>query len=281
MKSRTLWIALLAIRLAANAQIQSGSIVVVTSSKDEIVVAADSRRIVGQSYVDTGCKIAALGNKLIFAAVGNTGLGPPNGRASWDAQTLARNEFVRLEEKHATHDWTLDLAKAWGNATKIKVQESLTRSGKTFLAGLDGNEIMSAAFAGFGKEGDVSLIRSVIAYRTTKHGFLATNNFEPVLIAPGEQKVLGEGEIAAEIGGSSPTAAQLRQEAEADAKSGRWTDPGVFWAIETVKLTIKHHVGKMKNGRIMSNVGGKIDAVSLSRSNGIHWIQRKDNCPAD
>jgi hypothetical protein len=95
-----------------------------------------------------------------------------------------RNEFARLARKHTSYDWTFDLAKAWGNATKIKVQELLTRDGKAFLVGLDGSGIMSAAFAGFGRDGAVSLVRSVIAYQTTKHGLLATNRFDLVPLLP-------------------------------------------------------------------------------------------------
>ena len=281
MKKAALGLAILVIRVGASAQIQSGSVAVITSSKEEIVIAADSRRIAGDSYTDSACKITALGNKLIFAAVGHTGFGPPNGPAIWNSQTLARNEFVRLQRKQTTHDWTLDLARAWGNATKIKVQGLLTKYGRTFLVGLDGNDITSAAFAGFDEDGAVSLVRSVIAYQTTKQGLLATSRFDRILIVPGEMQVLGEGEIASEINGNTPAAAQLRQEAEADIRSGHWKDPTVFWAIEAVRLTIEHHPGKINNGRLISSVGGPVDAVILSHPSGVHWIQRKDNCPAN
>lgn len=279
MKKVILGLAVFAIGLSTSAQIQSGSVAVVASSKDEIVIAADSRRITGDSYIDSACKIAALGNKLIFVAVGHTGFGPPNAPAIWDSQTLAHNEFIRLQRKHTADDLTLALAKAWGNATKIKVQEMFTKYGNAFLVGLDGNDITSAAFAGFAKTGEVSLLRSVISYQTTKTGLLATSRFDPIHIAPGEMQGLGEGDIAVKINSNTPEGVQLRQEAEADAKSGQWADPTVFWPIEAVKLTVEHHVGKVINGRIISDVGGKTDAVSLLRSDGVHWIQRKDNCP--
>ena len=277
-KAILLGLAILTVRLGASAQVQSGSVVAITSSKDEIVIAADSRRLIGDSYTDSACKIAALGNKLIFAAVGDTGFGP-SGAIEWDAQTVARNEFARLETEHTAHDWTLDLAKAWGNAAKTKVQELLTKYGKDVF---DQKSIMGAVFAGIDKNGEVSLVGSAVDYQATEQGgLLATSRFYP--IAPGKILVLGENEIADELfNASTVSGAELRQEAAEDAKDSKNSkDSTVLMAIEVVKLTIEHHSGKINNGRLEHTVGGPIDAVVLSHSTGIRWIQRKNICPGN
>lgn len=52
-----------------------GSIAVAYWAQDEMVIAADSRGTIGNSYHDTECKVSALGNKLIFAATGRSSLG--------------------------------------------------------------------------------------------------------------------------------------------------------------------------------------------------------------
>ncbi|MGA2102367.1 MAG: hypothetical protein ABSG34_14760, partial [Candidatus Sulfotelmatobacter sp.] len=54
-----------------------------------------------------------------------------------------------------------------------------------------------------------------------------------------------------------------------------------FYMIEMVKLSIEHQAGEIIDGTRVETIGGPIDAVKLSRSGGIEWINRKDNCPAN
>jgi len=52
-------------------QVNSGTIVLVGISKDRVLIAADSRGTSGKGvFRDDVCKIAVLGNRLIFAAFG-------------------------------------------------------------------------------------------------------------------------------------------------------------------------------------------------------------------
>lgn len=68
----------------------------------------------------------------------------------------------------------------------------------------------------------------------------------------------------------------------AKEENNRWRDwskedPQTFHAriaARLVELTIQHHPDK-------KSVGGPIDAVTLSLADGIQWVQRKPECPAN
>src|SRR5258708_19739793 len=67
----TKWIAcvlLLSPISAATAQVKTGTVLYVDLSKDEFIVAADSRWIfLGGNHDDTECKIQAFGNQFVFS----------------------------------------------------------------------------------------------------------------------------------------------------------------------------------------------------------------------
>ena len=56
---------------AATAQVKTGTVLYVDLSKDEFIVAADSRWIfLGGNHDDTECKIQAFGNQFVFSMAG-------------------------------------------------------------------------------------------------------------------------------------------------------------------------------------------------------------------
>lgn len=262
------------VRLFTFSQAQHGSFIAVTSSPDEIVVAADSRTHDGTGFADNHCKISALGNKLIFAASGETGEGPLAGPPVWDANTLAHHEFHRFTAgKGAPQYSILGFAKAWGQAAEVKVQSAFNR--KVFVGTVDGSHaIMDVIFAGF-SDGKLSIVMANILYEGGKARFTV----QGVSNEPGKQLVSGRKEVMEALQREDPTLIREIVRDSANVKPG--DDITAYSAIEDVKLTIEHQTGVMVNGKRMDTVGGPIDAVIVYRSDGIKWIDRKSNCPAN
>jgi hypothetical protein len=123
-----------------------GTIVIANWTQKEIVFAADSRGTNGNSYHDTECKVAALGNKLIFAP---TGRSRTTADRSWDVDTLAEVQFRALTKKRTPDRIAQKLAAMWGESVK-KEFDSLPVEA---LSGIDDGHIAVGLFADFEKDG--------------------------------------------------------------------------------------------------------------------------------
>ncbi len=263
------------ISLSAIAQSESsGTVVILTSSENEIVVAADSRTHSGVSYVDSRCKITALGNKLIFAASGHTGFGPLSGPFIWDTHAIARQEFLRLTHKHTPQGLTLLLAKSWGKLAKKKLKADLVRDREGTISGVTGNTLSSALFASFEDDGIwIVTVRLTYFYK----GSSPHTNFmiDKVLREP-KSVQMGETDIANELlVGKTERALHWRQRVGAEIVN----DDLVFTATRLVQATIEYQSGKIIRGQPVQVVGGRVDVVELKRNVGIRWHARKCNCP--
>lgn len=268
-------------RPCAIAQSISGTIVVLNSSQDEIVVAADSRSVNRVTYLDNECKIAALGNKLVFSASNITGYGRLlSGQHAWEANAVARKEFLRLTREQTTQNLPLELAKAWGEDVKEQIRADLIRDREGVLSGIKDNVLTNGLFAGF-DAGGILIVTGQVTYRITDDGKPITDfSIRNIFTKPPIKWIMGETQIADEYRfAQTPRAIRWQQEIAARFRPGE--DPIAFNAIELVALTIKYHFGGATNGPLMSTVGGAIDAVRLTRTKGIQWIHRKDNCPED
>lgn len=265
------------VSLHAIAQIESGTIIVLNSSQNEIAVAADSRSHNATTYVDNRCKISALGNELIFAASGKTGYGQLNGtRLVWDAHAIAHEKFRQLDRKH-TKTLPLKLATSWGNEVKKKLQTDLINDRAETISGANGDRLTAAIFAAFNSNG-ISIITGQVTYRFRDNGkpvtaFTITNKIErPIAV------FIGDAEIADEFNANATSrAAQWRDEANIEATKAQ--DSVAFLAIKIVGLSIEFQPVKIINGNMMHTIGGPIDALRLIHGQGIEWIQRKANCP--
>ena len=257
---------------------ESGTLIVLNTSQDEIVVAADSRSYSVVAQFDNRCKITALGNQLIFAASGNTGYGPNDGRPlEWDSHTIARAVFLRLSRETATQPMPIGFAEAWGNEVKNKFQGDIERDGlEGVLFGAEGDTLTSAVFAGF--DGDAPLIVTAsITYSISAKGhadvaFAITDVFRrPKAVFMGRQDIADE-----LFTGKTPRSLQWRQDLAMMRTPG--DDPIALPALEALRFSIEHYPLVNIGGKMLPPIGGPIDAVRLSRANGIEWIQRKDNC---
>jgi hypothetical protein len=292
LKGALLLIACLLLPAGARAQVRSGTIVVMSRSRQRVIIAADSRVNFGEGrYEDTSCKITGLSDKLIFAATGIVGdssyLLP--GGLRFDARGEAQRVFLQYSQAPQNF---LDLgavgtiASNWGaamaehfraaaEASPASLQQWLKRvelsHEPTFVVGL---------FAGLEPDGEISVYSVNVEYAQSREGaapsepYLLTSMPVPDDLADDFSLLtpFGMAEIVNEIReGKSDRAKQeinardfLRStvSAEAFARSQ---------AIRLVDLTIAYHAKQ-------DFVGGRIDAVELRRAGKVHWIQRKENC---
>ncbi|WP_260735978.1 hypothetical protein [Tunturiibacter lichenicola] len=266
--------------LRAGAQVEAGTLIVLDSSLDEIVVAADSRAYSTFWQKDDTCKISAFGNELIFAASGIGGSLSPDKNAAWDTHTVAKGMFVSLSHKRTAEPMPLRLAKAWGEEVKKKLEESLAKDPKILsLQGEDGNILTSGLFAGFDGGFPLTVLAQVTYAISADRHITTSLSIGPPTRLPME-RFLGKTDIAEEF---------FEQKTD---RSRKWTkdlsknahpsrDPLAANVIGTVRISIENEPAINLGNRMLSPVGGPIDAVRLRRASGTEWIQRKPNCPAN
>jgi hypothetical protein len=273
--------AVVLVPLIAGAQLETGigTLVILESTQDEIVVAADSRMHVQQRELDDRCKITALGNELIFAASGTTQFFFPDPRFAWDAHTIARNVFRRLSQERTKEPMPLRLANAWRDEVKKKLKADLRRDPQETIQGAYENSLIDAIFAGF--DGNSPLIvRGSITYTKTASGQFETNfSISDLFREPGVE-MIGHSDVAYELfEGRTDRAHQWRHDMKARIRKD--DDPIAFVAIDAVRFSMANQPLEKIGNEMVQPIGGPIDAVRLKRMGGIDWIQRKENCPSN
>jgi hypothetical protein len=268
---------LLVLSLNAVAQTESGTLIVLNASQDEIAVAADSVGYSAVARLNDRCKITALGDQLIFAASGNTAFGPTDGHPlEWDSHTIARKIFLRLSHERATQPMPLRIATAWGKEVKNRFKADLERDGpEGVLFGAEGDTLASAIFAGFYENAPL-IVTLAVTYRTlagerVEVSFAITNVYRRPRAVQ-----MGRADIANEFfAGQTQRSIRWRREL-ATAPNG---DPVASLAIYAVRLSIDNYPLVNIGGKMLPPLGDPIDAVRLTPGKGIEWIQRKQNCP--
>lgn len=258
------------------AQVETGTFVVIRSSQKEIVVAADSRAIVGGAIDDNSCKISALGDNLIFAAAGETGVTHKSRGLSWDSRTTARDLFLRLSRQRADEPMPIRLAIAWGNEVKTKLKIEATHNKAISKGKTPGMDLTSGVFAGFYENAPLIVVGG-ITYEVNSGGVFDPQFSIRSIYRTPQTVILGDTAIAAKLG------------APATSRSQRWIrslpfspDPIARFAIGAVNFAIQYSPTRIGgNGRYVSDIAGPVDAVRLVRFAGPEWIQIKPKCPKD
>lgn len=259
--------AFLALAQSAFAQLVSGTILYAQWSRDEIVLGADSRDVLGDSYADTGCKIAALDGKVIFAAAGRIAR---TGRHGWDGVTIANREFLRLTSTNSPDPLTRRLAEAWGKA----VQSELENAGAAAFAGLDDRHMAAGIFAMFDNTGSLSIAVASLRYETSGDGYpKVIASVQSIPVKPGAY-ILGHREILDECAQRrTKRAIQWAGEIEQAARSGG--DPLVTGTRKVIELTIDN-LPRTKidaSGVRFSVVGPPIALILLRRGQRAEWME--------
>ena len=276
---------------AARPQLRSGTIVVISYSKQKVILAADSRANLGDDrYEDSYCKVTALSNKLIFAATGivgdNSYLLPEDLRfgAIEEARKAAASTITNPDPfgygtvgAVATR-WGQAMTVRFTKASKIRLDEWLKAINAT-----DERAFVIGIFAGLEPTGEVAVKCVHVDYGEPQKGHfvpIARYNLQFIdmsSIPDGITMIEAYGmpEVIQEI--KAGKTQRAKEEAVAMAKLAKQLTPEEFdraRVIRLVDLTLAYHP-KQKF------VGGNIDALELLHSGRVNWIQRKNNCPAN
>jgi hypothetical protein len=275
--------AVVLVPLIASAQIKTGTgtLVILNSSQEEIVVAADSRMHMASAHrdFDDRCKITAFGDELIVAAAGTTYSFAQGGRVVlWDAHTIARKIFDGLSKERTQEPTPLRFAKAWGNEVKEKLKADLVRDRQETLQGVPGNLLANAIFAGF-YHGSPFIVVVEITFSITDNGQIETEFSLDTFEEP-VWEMIGHSDVAYELfEGRTDRAHEWWHDMKARIRKD--DDPIAFVTIDAVRFSMANQPLEKIGNEMVQPIGGPIDAVRLKRTGGIDWIQRKENCPSN
>ena len=265
----------LGITISAAAQTESaGSFAVAEWSKNEIVIAADSREIHGNTYCDCSCKISAFGNKVIFTATGRT---TPGLDRQWNAYALAAKQFQTLTAKGTPERVAQRLASVWGESVK----QEFERLGDGALTGLDNNYISSGLFADFEKDGTLLIVIAQITYERRPAGTKISALTKLVDLSLGNYS-LGHADVINQLNATkTKETSEWMDQLQRKVRGSK--DEVAAEAIGVVDLTIEHLSKDMfdSNGSRFSVVGPPTAAVRLIRGKGVEWVQRGKCNPHD
>ena len=281
-------------------QLRSGTIVVISYSKQKVIVAADSRANFGDGrYEDSYCKITALSDKLVFAATGIVGdssyLLPEDLR--FGAIEEARKAVVGItlrpnpQDTSSVHtDAFFDaVGERWGSAMAERFRRAAPERLQDWLKimSLENNRTSApfviGIFAGLGTYGQIMVMSVHVDYGRPQKDMrvpLAHYDLEWLDISELPEgmtitEAYGMPEIVQEINGGKTDFAKREMAALAELRQKTTPDEyDRLRAIRLVDLTIAFHPKH-------DFVGGKIDAAELLRGGKINWRQRKENCPAN
>jgi hypothetical protein len=260
----------------AFSQVRSGTIVVINVTEDQIVVAADSLAInQGTGVPDySHCKIAALDHQLIFTSVGNTiFVNNLSGEVIWDNIIVARDS-VRDSASAGVIDIDTAIAK-WAQAAKGH-WDSISQSQARDIAEKNKSQFTAAALIGKGLTGKIAVIdydTNVFSIDRVRERTGNLSNVDGCL--PCGQ--LKGGKICGMGAHPDVMTEFCSKRKHGDRISVRTPLKGASQstklAVKIVEMTIDTY------GKTAKDVGGKVDAVTITKGGAITWNSRKENCP--
>jgi hypothetical protein len=247
----------------ATAQLSLGSIVVLQSADDYLVVAADSKNLSAKGVSLHSCKVDALDDQLVFA---NTGYGSYAGvRGKWDAISLARQHYHQFA-KAPRHELILALAEAYGADLAAKLEPDVKAHPEEGWPQV----LATALFAGFDEKRQ-RIVIEVNVHQVRRNGGgveYSTRHFPPSDAAYAE--VMGETSIAEEFAAGRTLRSQSwRKELDLQVQGLAVKERLITGAEKIVELTARYQP---------SLVGGAVDTALVSRKTGVVWIHRKPEC---
>lgn len=280
---KALLILFLLMTYPTRAQIGSGTVLVFNLSKDQIVVAADSRIRFNRNAAapnDSYCKIAAFSHQFVFTSVGNNSFtsGFPALVRSWDNIELARDAIRSTSNEEAGEAHINAMATRWAN-TVGALWNSLNQFDGLLVrdvADLNRGQLTAGVFI----QAKGLLMRGVAVSLNTTN-FLTPIHYDigsaPVDCWPCGQK---QGEQICAGGKHLDVAIQFCAERKKNTKVEVRTPlvkakANTRLAVKIAELTIDAY------GKTAGDVGGDIDTITLRNDGTIIWNSRKTNCPED
>lgn len=264
---RVAWCLLLTVLAGpmAVAQLVRGSIAVLQSGGDDIVIAADSKGFSRAGISLHRCKIFVLDDKLVAAATGYTSRNYPG--SSWEASEIAMQEYRSLA-KMPRHELIPKLAEAFGANLATRLGSSVEAHPREGWPSL----MAGVLFAGF-DENRQRVIIEVTVKKKTINGVDRGAEYTTRTFPAGDSvfaEVVGETAVAEEFVAGTTQRSQAWRSGMALKTSGLDTQNRlVVGAEEIVELTERY---------TPQLVGGPIDVVLLNRKSGMKWIRRKPGC---
>lgn len=253
------------------AQFVHGSIAVLQSGGDDIIIAADSLGLSRSGVSLHRCKISVLDDQLVIAATGYTSRKDASGiGTSWEASELARQEYQSLA-KIPRHQLIPKLAQTFGADLAGRLGDSVKTHPKegwpSLMAGI--------LFAGF-DENQQRVIIEVTVRKKTVNGVDRGAEYTTKTLPAGDSifaEIVGETSIAEEFVAGKTQRSQSWRSEMALKTSGLNTENSLeVGAEEIVELT----------GRYAPQlVGGPTDLVLVKRKAGVKWLRRKPECAAN
>jgi len=259
----------LLVSVGANAQLVTGSIAVLQSAGDYIVISADSKSFSQQGVSYHRCKVVALDDQLVYAATGYTSRGDTKGVRSpraWDASEIVKQEYRSLL-KTPRHEHYRKLAEIYGTRLAARLNDPVKAHPEEGWPML----LAAAVFAGF----DEKQQRVVIEVKVERKSDIGVSEvgFSTKIFPAGDAVfalVIGETDVAQEFAAGRTFRSQSwRNGLEVEVAGLGMKERLVAGAEKIVQLTAKYQP---------SLVGGPMDTVLVSRNMGVKWIRRKTEC---
>ena len=248
---------------AARAQLSFGSIAVLQSADDYLVVAADSKNLSAKGVSLHRCKVDALDEQLVFTS---TGYGSYDGvRGKWDAITLAKQHY-RQFAKAPRHELISSLAEAYGADLVAKLQPDVKAHPEEGWP----QTLVTALFAGFDERRQRVVIEvNVHQVRRAKGGVEYSIRRFPASDAA-YAEIMGETSIAEEFAAGRTLRSQSWRNGLDFQVQGLGVKERLIAGAEyMVELTARYQP---------TVVGGAVDTVLVSRKTGVVWIHHKPEC---
>jgi hypothetical protein len=256
-------IALATLGRSASGQLSHGSIAVLQSADDYLVIAADSKRLSAKGVSLHSCKVDALDNQLVFA---HTGYSYSGVRGKWDAISVAREHYRQLS-KTARHELIPTLAETFGSDIAAKLEPDVRGHPEEGWP----QTLGTAIFAGF-DENHQRIVVEVNIHQVRAATDVAVGYTTRRLPSSDAvfAEVIGETSIAQEFAeGRTLRSQSWRNGLDFQVKGLGVKERLVAGAEKIVELTATYQP---------SVVGGAIDTVLLSRTTGVEWVHRKPEC---
>jgi len=277
----------------AFSQISSGTSIVITLTNDELVVAADSRSVEdgpGSQADNSYCKIAVLHHQFIFTSVGAVRFrkaSPASTVESWDNAEAARDALKNATNRMIINDaymdavlryWAQIVENHWNTLCRLersRCMNEIMPTGPFGLLGLGAQRAQMTAGILVGARG---LFAKAATIDFDSDWSKAFNPIDHNIVAVSQCRPCGQGEQVCAAGSHVDVAAQFCSDRKPGTKPSvrsvlTKADDHAKLAVELVEKTIDAYE------RTAGDVGGPVDAVTITKDGSITWNSRKTNCP--
>lgn len=251
-------------------EVIKGTVIIIGVTKDQVVVAADSRATSKDGHRDDDCKISAFGNKLVFASAGIRKFDLAGKFAmNWDSHEVARtaslDQTKNVEAKAS--DWGASSASILGppaSADPAKFMRELDTHGRIITVGV---------FAGLDPSGEIDATYAKVlidpSAREAAHVVTYVVQQNEMGSLPIRWTIIGEAAIASEFLADKTTRARSAwAHRNPSLMKNSLREQVALNAVQLVKWTIQYGP---------PSVGGMVDEIMVDNE-GSHWIHKKDIC---